>query len=310
MTATRRIRKVWRSKPTIEGAGVHLKRAFGYAEVPMFDPFLLLDDFRSSHPAEYLMGFPWHPHRGIETITYVLSGTVEHGDSMGNRGAIRAGDVQWMTAGNGIIHQEMPKGNPAGVMSGFQLWANLPASHKMMDPRYRGITAEQIPEVTLPDGVRIRVLCGKVGDTEGPVRDIVTDPYYVDVMVPPQSEHLHATKRGHTAFAYVIEGEGYFCQEKDPFTYEMQGVNYFDMQREPFVGNGMLVLFEDGDQIVVTTENEPVRFLLMAGRPIGEPVAWYGPIVMNTEEELRIALEEYRNGTFVKHAQPPVYTHR
>jgi redox-sensitive bicupin YhaK (pirin superfamily) len=307
---TRRIRKVWRSKPTIEGAGVHLKRAFGYSEVPRFDPFLLLDDFRSSNPAEYLMGFPWHPHRGIETITYVLAGTVEHGDSMGNRGVIRAGEVQWMTAGNGIIHQEMPKGNETGVLSGFQLWANLPAGHKMMDPRYRGITAEQIPEVTLADGARVRVVCGKVGATEGPVRDIVTDPYYVDVMVPPRSEHAHATKLGHTAFAYVIEGEGYFCREKDPFTYEMQGVNYFDMQREPFVANGMLVLFEDGDEIVVTTGNEPVRFLLVAGRPLGEPVAWYGPIVMNTEDELRVAFEEYRNGTFVKHPQPLIYARR
>ncbi len=307
---TRRIHKVWRSKPTLEGAGVHLKRAFGYSEVPLFDPFLLLDDFRSTNPAEYLMGFPWHPHRGIETITYVLAGTVEHGDSMGNRGAIRAGEVQWMTAGNGIIHQEMPQGNETGVMAGFQLWANLPASHKMMDPRYRGITAEQIPEVTLDDGAHVRILCGKIDDTEGPVRDIVTDPYYVDVMVPPHSEHLHATKLGHTAFAYVIEGEGYFCREKDPFTYEMQGVNYFDMQREPSVANGMLVLFDDGDEIVVTTGNEPVRFLLVAGRPIGEPVAWYGPIVMNTEEELRLAFEEYRNGTFVKHPQPLIYARR
>jgi redox-sensitive bicupin YhaK (pirin superfamily) len=310
MTQTRRIRKVWRSRPTVEGAGVHLRRAFGYDEVPMFDPFLLLDDFRSNTPAEYLEGFPWHPHRGIETITYVLAGTVEHGDSMGNRGVIRGGDVQWMTAGNGIIHQEMPKGDPAGVMGGFQLWANLPADHKMMDPRYREVKAEQIPQVMSDGGARIRIIAGRVGDVEGPVRDIVTDPLYVDVTVPPRSQYTHLTKRGHTAFAYVIEGEGYFCKEKDPFTYEMQGVNYFDMHREPFVGNGVLVLFADGDEVMVSTETEPVRFLLVSGRPIGEPVAWYGPIVMNTEQELRVAFEEYRNGTFVKHASPQVHTRR
>jgi redox-sensitive bicupin YhaK (pirin superfamily) len=301
---------VWRSRPTIEGAGVHLRRAFGYDEVPLFDPFLLLDDFRSNKPSDYIQGFPWHPHRGIETITYVLAGAVEHGDSMGNRGVIRAGEVQWMTAGSGIIHQEMPKGDPAGVMGGFQLWANLPADHKMMDPRYREVKAEQMPEVVSDAGVRTRIIAGRLGDAEGPVRDVVSDPFYVDVTVPPKSQHVQPTKRGHTAFAYVIEGRGYFCREKDPFTYEMQGVNYFDMQREPFIGNGELVLFEDGDQIVVSTEADLVRFLLVSGRPIGEPVAWYGPIVMNTEEELAVAFEEYRNGTFVKHARPYAGTRR
>ncbi len=304
MTETRKIRKVWRSKPTIEGAGVHLRRAFGNGEVPMFDPFLLFDDFRATRPAEYIKGFPWHPHRGIETITYVIGGTVEHGDSMGNRGVIGTGDVQWMTAGSGIIHQEMPKGDAAGRMLGFQLWANLPADHKMMDPRYRGVTAQEIPVVTLDDGVQVRVVAGRVGETEGPVRDIVTDPVYLDVTVPPWSEHLHPTRPDHNVFAYVIEGRGYFCREKNPFTYEMQGENYFDMQREPFVGDGMLVLFDKGDQVMVSTEETPVRFLLMAGRPIGEPVAWYGPIVMNTEEELRTAFEEYRAGTFIKHNTP------
>ncbi len=301
MTKTRKIHKVWRSKPTIEGAGVHLRRAFGYGEVPLFDPFLLLDDFRSSRPVEYLPGFPWHPHRGIETITYVLDGTVEHGDSMGNRGVIRSGDVQWMTAGSAIIHQEMPKGNAAGVMSGFQLWANLPASHKMMDPRYREVKAGQIPEVTLEDGAVIRIVSGTVAGTQGPVRDIVTDPVYLDVTIPPWSQHMHATKPEHTVFAYVIEGKGYFCDQMDPFTYDEEGLNYFDMQRDPFLGNGMLVLFDEGDQVMIATEEEAVRFLLVSGRPIGEPVAWYGPIVMNTEEELRIAFEEYRNGTFLKH---------
>jgi redox-sensitive bicupin YhaK (pirin superfamily) len=301
MTETRKIHKVWRSQPTIEGAGVHLRRAFGYGEVPTFDPFLLFDDFRSDKPADYIRGFPWHPHRGIETITYVLGGTVEHGDSMGNRGVIRGGDVQWMTAGSGIVHQEMPKGDEAGRIAGFQLWANLPAGHKMMAPRYRGVEAAEIPEVVLKDGAAIRVICGIVADTEGPVRGIVTDPVYLDVTIPPRSRHLHPTKQEHTVLAYVIEGKGCFCEEKDPFTYEMQGANYFDMRREPSLGNGTLVLFEKGDQVMISTEEEPVRFLLMSGRPIGEPVAWYGPIVMNTEEELRIAFEEYRNGTFIKH---------
>jgi redox-sensitive bicupin YhaK (pirin superfamily) len=310
MAATRKIRKVWRSKPTIEGAGVHLRRAFGYDEVPLFDPFLLLDDFRSNRPADYAAGFPWHPHRGIETITYVLAGTVEHGDSMGNRGVIRAGDVQWMTAGSGIIHQEMPQGDLAGSMAGFQLWANLPADHKMMDPRYREVKAEQIPEIVSDDGTWIRLIAGTVGDTRGPVRDVVTDPFYADVTVPPSSEHVLPTKPGHAALAYVIEGQGYFCRQKDPFSYEVQGVNYFDMQREPLLGNGMLVLFDDGDEVVVSTGNDPVRFLLATGRPLGEPIAWYGPIVMNTEQELREAFEDYRNGTFVKHAQPQVHTHR
>ncbi len=301
MTETRMIRKVLKSKPTIEGAGVHLQRVFGFSQVPMFDPFLLLDDFRSDIPEHYLNGFPWHPHRGIETITYVLRGDVEHGDSMGNAGIISAGDVQWMTAGNGIIHQEMPKGDSAGQMYGFQLWANLPRSHKMMDPRYRDIRSEQIPEVVMENGTKIKIICGKVADKEGPVRDIITDPEYLDITVPAGSEFVLSTKLGHTVFAYVIEGKAYFCKEKKPFSYEMQGVNYFDMQADPFVSNRTIVLFDNGEEIVVSTESDPVRFLLVSGKPIGQPVAWYGPIVMNTPEELRIAFEEYRNGTFIKH---------
>ncbi len=301
MTTSRKIRQVIKSKPTIEGAGVHLQRAFGFAEVPSFDPFLLLDDFRSDEPAHYIKGFPWHPHRGIETITYVLRGNVEHGDSMGNKGVIGAGDVQWMTAGSGIIHQEMPKGNEAGRMGGFQLWANLPASHKMMDPRYRDVKAHEIPEVSPGDGVKIRVICGTVGGTAGPVRDIVTEPAYLDVGVPANTEFVHVTPPGHTAFAYVIEGSACFCQEKNPFTYDVQGVNYFDIERAQLLANGTLVLFGDGERIVVSTEEKPVRFLLVSGKPIGEPVAWYGPIVMNTRAELRIAFEEYHGGTFVKH---------
>jgi quercetin 2,3-dioxygenase len=301
MPDTRMIRQVLKAKPTIEGAGVHLNRVFGYSQVPRFDPFLLLDDFRADLPEHYLKGFPWHPHRGIETITYVLRGDVEHGDSMGNKGVISAGDVQWMTAGSGIIHQEMPQGDPDGRMYGFQLWANLPKTHKMMEPRYREVKDRQIPTVVLKDGTRIRIICGRVQDQKGPVQDIVTDPEYLDVTLPAGSEFRHPTRRGHTVFAYVIEGKGYFCQEKNPFSYEVKGVNYFDMQREPFVSNGMLVLFEDGDEVMAATEDEAVRFLLISGRPLGEPVAWYGPIVMNTEEELRLAFEEYQNGTFIKH---------
>ncbi len=301
MTETRKIRKVLKSKPTIEGAGVHLKRALGYNHVPMFDPFLLLDDFRSNNPDHYVKGFPWHPHRGIETITYVLQGDVEHSDSMGNKGVISTGDIQWMTAGSGIIHQEMPKGDPKGVMYGFQLWANLPKSHKMMDPRYQDIKSGQLPEVMLANGAKVRVICGKAGGRQGPVRDIVTDPEYLDVTVPARSEFIHSTKRGHTVFAYVIEGKGYFCKEKQPLSYEAEGVNYFDIQRDPFVSNETLVLFDDGDQMMVSTEDDSVRFLLISGKPIGEPVAWRGPIVMNTEDELRVAFEEYHNGTFIKH---------
>lgn len=301
MTETRKIARVLKSKPTIEGAGVHLKRAFGYSQVPLFDPFLMLDDFRSTNPDHYLKGFPWHPHRGIETITYVLRGNVEHGDSMGNKGIISSGDVQWMTAGSGIIHQEMPKGDKDGSMGGFQLWANLPKSHKMMDPRYRDVKSRQTPEIVTDNGTKMRIICGNVDGHEGPVRDIVTDPQYLDVTVPSGSEFIHPTRRGHTVFAYVIEGKGYFCKEKKPFSYEMEGVNYFDMKRDPFLGNGDLILFDDGDQVMVSTEGDPVRFLLISGKPIHEPVAWYGPIVMNTNDELRIAFEEYNNGTFVRH---------
>jgi len=301
MANTRKIHKVLKSKPTLEGAGVYLKRAFGFGEVRMFDPFLLLDDFRSDDPEGYLKGFPWHPHRGIETITYVLRGDVEHGDSMGNKGVISAGDVQWMTAGSGIIQQEMPKGDPQGRMYGFQLWANLPKSQKMMDPRYRDVKSGQIPVVTLENGTQVRVICGEVSGQHGPVRDIVIDPEYIDVTVPAKREFTHPTKPGHTVFAYIIEGKGYFCEQKDPFSYEVEGSNYFDLQRDPYLGNGTLVVFEDGEQIKVSTEETGIRFLLMSGRPIQEPVAWYGPIVMNTAEELRLAFDEYQKGTFIKY---------
>jgi redox-sensitive bicupin YhaK (pirin superfamily) len=284
MKQTRAIKKIIHSKPTIEGAGVHLNRVFGFHETHLFDPFLLLDDFRSDDPARYLAGFPWHPHRGIETITYVINGSVEHGDSMGNKGVISAGDTQWMTAGSGIVHQEMPKGDPDGRMGGFQLWANLPRKHKMMDPRYRDIKRGQVPEVLLDSGTKIKVICGSVGTQEGPVRDIVIEPEYLDVTVPAGKEFAHDTKRGHTVLAYVIGGAG-----------------FFDSEKSGRIKNGSLCLYEDGDQCVIAAEKEPVRFLLISGKPINEPVAWYGPIVMNTEEELETAFEEYRNGTFLKH---------
>jgi quercetin 2,3-dioxygenase len=301
MGKSRRIRKVIKSKPTIEGAGVHLKRAFGFSEVPGFDPFLLLDDFRANEARYYIQGFPWHPHRGIETITYVLRGDVEHWDSMGNTGVIGSGDVQWMTAGSGIIHQEMPKGDGQGHMWGFQLWANLPAAHKMMSPRYRDVKTEQIPVVSVGGGATVRVICGEIAGVRGPVQDIVIDPQYLDVTVPAGSEYRHPTKPGHTVLAYVIGGKACFCREKQPFTYEVEGANYFDMQREPLVANENLVWFEDGDHVLIAAEDEAARLLLVSGKPIGEPVAWYGPIVMNTQEELRIAFEEYHRGTFIKH---------
>ena len=284
MNSVRKINKVWTSRPTIEGAGVHLNRAFGNNEVPLFDPFLMLDDFRSSNPDHYRAGFPWHPHRGIETITYVLNGDVEHGDSMGNKGVISSGDTQWMTAGSGIIHQEMPRGDYEGRMEGFQLWANLPKSHKMMEPRYRDIKSAQVPKVVLENGAEIKVICGRVGEHEGPVRGIIIDPEYLDVTVPVTTEFTHPTKRGHTVFAYVTEGQG-----------------YFDETKKHLIGNGTVCLYADGDNIAVTSVEEPIRFLLISGKPIGEPVAWYGPIVMNTDEELQEAFEEYRNGTFIKH---------
>ena len=296
----RTIQKVIKSKPTIEGAGVHLKRGFGFSEVPLFDPFLLFDDFGSDDPADYIKGFPWHPHRGIETITYVLNGDVEHGDSMGNKGNITSGDVQWMTAGSGVVHQEMPKGDINGVMKGFQLWANLPSSKKMMAPGYRDVKSKQIPELLLENGTLIKIICGKVNGTQGPVKDIVIDPEYLDISVPAHSLYEHPAKLGHTVFAYVFNGKAFFCQEKKPFDFEVQEVNYFDIKRESLVSRKELVLFNDGETVFVSTENEPVRFLLVSGKPIGEPVAWHGPIVMNTQEELRVAFDEYNKGTFIK----------
>jgi hypothetical protein len=300
MPEERRIRKVLRSKPTIEGAGVHLRRALGFHEPHMCDPFLLLDDFRSDRPEHFLAGFPWHPHRGIETITYVLRGTVEHGDSLGNNDVIEAGDVQWMTTGSGIIHQEMPKGDVSGTIHGFQLWANLPAAHKMMDPRYRAILAAQIPEVRDGNGVSIRVIAGSAEGVRGPVQDVMVAPEYLDVTVPMSASFVHEVPRGHTALAYVIGGKGVFCQQRDPFSYDAEGENYFDLERNPVIGDGHLVVFGDGDQVTIGAEEQSVRLLLISGKPLGEPIAWHGPIVMNTQEELRTAFEDLRRGTFIK----------
>jgi quercetin 2,3-dioxygenase len=300
MGKTRRIEKILKSAPTIEGAGVHLKRAFGFHDVPLFDPFLLLDDFHSNNPAHYLSGFPWHPHRGIETITYVFQGNVEHGDSMGNRGTIHSGDVQWMTAGSGIIHQEMPKGREDGLMWGVQLWANLPASHKMMDPRYRDVKSSDVPEVALEGGVKVKIICGELKGVRGPAKDIVIDPQYLDITIPPRTPLTLPVNAGHRVFAYVIEGKAYFENERDAYSYDATGANYFDFKRNCQMGPENAILFGDGDELSISTDEAPVRFLLISGKPLREPVAWYGPIVMNTREELRQAFEEFENGTFVK----------
>jgi len=301
MTSVRKIKKIWKSQPTIEGAGVHLKRAFGYDQLPLFDPFLMLDDFHSSNPADYLPGFPWHPHRGIETITYVLEGLVEHGDSMGNKGVIGAGDVQWMTAGSGIIHQEMPKESPTGTMWGFQLWANLPASQKMMPPRYREIKAADIPEVTLAGGVKVKVIAGRVETVQGPVRDIVIGPELLEIIVPAHTVFRRSLPDGHTAFAYILAGEGYFDESRDAYAHESVGAGWSDLERHCVCQAETVVLFEQaGEGIEVSTSEKSLRFLLVSGQPLGEPIAWYGPIVMNSQEELKIAFAEYQQGTFVK----------
>lgn len=295
------IDKIWKSKPTIEGAGVHLKRVFGFNEVPQLDPFLLLDDFRSENPADYKAGFPWHPHRGMETITYVLEGDVEHGDSMGHRGSISSGDVQWMTAGSGIIHQEMPQGNSKGQMFGFQLWANLPSHSKMMDPRYRGIKKKEIPIVKTADGATVRIISGEVNGIKGPVQDIVTEPEYIDVELPAGKSFTHHVKENHTVFAYVIDGEAYFDHLRKPFSHDAAGKNYFDMSAPCPCHDGTFILYKKGGtHVTVTTVNHSARFLLVSGKPLNEPVAWYGPIVMNTHAELRQAFQEFNDGTFIK----------
>ena len=282
MKVYREIKDVFKAKPTIEGAGVRLKRGFGYYEVPLFDPFLLLDDFHSDNPDDYIAGFPWHPHRGIETVTYMIHGFVKHEDSMGNSGTIGAGDIQWMTAGRGIIHSEMP-GQTEGSLHGFQLWVNLPAAQKMILPRYQEFSADKIPQAQTDRGVSVKVISGRFGDIQGPVRDIVVDPTYLDIAVPKNSDLLYSVESAYTCLAYVYEGSAYFGSKRDES-----------------IDPETVVLFDRGNMVSVLPGDGGCRFLLISGKPLKEPVAWRGPIVMNTEEELRRAFADYNNGTFIK----------
>jgi hypothetical protein len=314
----RPVKRIVQSKPTLEGAGVRLNRAFGFGDTTEFDPFLLLDDFRNDRPDDYLAGFPWHPHRGIETITYVLAGTVEHGDSLGNSGTLSDGDVQWMTAGSGIMHQEMPKGDAKGRMHGFQLWANLPSSLKMTEPRYQDIPGREIPEVVDDDGTRVRIVCGEFAGKISPVDGVAADPRYLDISVPPNKRKTIKVEVERHAFAYVFAGSGTFRAASQPFGVLTEKAD--DSARDPeksepvfgkdhaqmnlvreTTGNRSLELFDSGDEVTVQAGDEGIRFLLVSGKPIEEPVAWYGPIVMNTKSELEHAVSELRNGTFIKH---------
>ena len=297
----RPVKSIVTSKPTIEGAGVKLNRAFGFGNTSEFDPFLLLDDFRNDRPDDYRAGFPWHPHRGIETITYVLAGSVEHGDSLGNRGNLEAGDVQWMTAGSGILHQEMPQGDAAGRMHGFQLWANLPSALKMTAPRYQDVKAAAIPEIVDDDGTRVRVVCGDFWGRRGPIEGVAADPRYLDIWVPPGKRKTIPVELERHAFAYVFEGAGSFRAASQPFgvlTEKTDGAT--ETQVRERTGNRSLVLFDSGDEVTVQAGDEGIRFLLVSGKPIEEPVAWHGPIVMNTQAELQQAFSELRSGTFIR----------
>src|SRR5471032_1444219 len=296
----RPVKRVVHAQPHVEGAGVKLQRAFGFGDTTEFDPFLLFDDFRKDTPADYLAGFPWHPHRGIETITYVLAGNVEHGDSLGNRGNLGAGDVQWMTAGSGIMHQEMPQGDPQGRMHGFQLWANLPASLKMTRPRYQDIASTDIPEVVDDDGTRARIICGEFWGKTGPIEGVAADPRYVDISVPPGQRKRLAVETSRHAFAYVFAGSGTFRDASQPRGVLTEATDGSDVVTREMAGNRSLVLFDSGDEVVVQAGDEGIRFLLVSGKPLEEPVAWYGPIVMNTEAELRQAMSDLRDGTFIK----------
>lgn len=296
----RPIKRLIEAKPTLEGAGVHLRRAFGFGETSDYDPFLLFDDFRNEVPADYLAGFPWHPHRGIETITYVLAGTVEHGDSMGHAGVISAGDVQWMTAGRGIIHQEMPKGDGAGAMHGFQLWANLPSALKMTKPRYQEVKSGEIPVVKDDDGTEVRIVCGSFWGKTGPVDGVAAEPIYLDVTVAPRTRKMLPVETTRHAFAYVFAGAAKFSNASGPLAVPTESVGWLDTSPPAQAENRSLVLFDRGDDVMVEAGEDGVRFLLVSGRPLGEPVAWYGPIVMNTQSELRQAFTELQEGTFLK----------
>jgi quercetin 2,3-dioxygenase len=296
----RPVKRVVTATPHTEGAGVKLRRAFGFGNTSEFDPFLLFDDFRNDRPDDYRAGFPWHPHRGIETITYVLAGNVEHGDSLGNRGSLGAGDVQWMTAGSGIMHQEMPQGDAQGRMHGFQLWANLPASLKMTPPRYQDIVAADIPEVVDDDGTRVRVIVGDFWGKQGPVEGVAADPQYLDVSVPPGTRKRLKVDTTRHAFAYVFAGSGTFRDASDPRGVLTEATDGSEAVRRDDTGNRSLVLFDSGDEVLVQAGDEGIRFLLVSGKPLEEPVAWYGPIVMNTQEQLRQAISDLRAGTFIK----------
>lgn len=297
----RPVREIITTKPTLEGAGVKLQRAFGFGKTKDFDPFLLFDDFRNDNPADYIAGFPWHPHRGIETITYVLAGSVEHGDSLGNRGKMMPGDVQWMTAGSGILHQEMPQGDAQGRMHGFQLWANLPSSLKMTAPRYQDISSAEIPEITDDDGTHVRVICGEFWGKRGPVQGVAADPNYLDISVAPGKRRRLQIETTRNAFAYVFAGSGTFRDASEPRAVLTEQAASPDAPAVYDAKNHSLILFDRGDEITVQAGPEGIRFLLVSGKPIEEPVAWYGPIVMNTQHELRQAMAELQEGTFIRH---------
>jgi redox-sensitive bicupin YhaK (pirin superfamily) len=296
----RPVKRVLEAQPTVEGAGVKLRRAFGFGNTRETDPFLLFDDFRNERPADYIAGFPWHPHRGIETITYVLSGTVLHGDSLGNQGTLGSGDVQWMTAGSGILHQEMPQGDAQGRMHGFQLWANLPAAQKMTRPRYQDVLGKDIPEITDDDGTRVRVVCGGFWGRRGPVDGIATDPTYLDVWVPPGQRKRLPVETKSSAFAYVFEGDGSFRDASPPTGVLTEKDGPVETVERERTGNRSLVMFDRGDEVTVQAGEQGIRFLLVSGKPIEEPVAWYGPIVMNTNDQLREAIAQLRDGTFIQ----------
>jgi len=296
----RAVRRIVEAQPAIEGAGVHLRRAFGFGDTAETDPFLLFDDFRNERPQDYIQGFPWHPHRGIETITYVLAGSVEHGDSLGNTGSLGAGDVQWMTAGRGILHQEMPQGDPRGRMHGFQLWANLPSSLKMTKPRYQDVLSRDIPEVTDDDGTHVRVVCGEFWGRRGPVDGIAAEPSYLDVSVPPGVRRTLEVDARRNAFAYVFEGDGTFRDASPPQGVLTDRPGPVEHVVREAAGDRSLVLFDAGDEVTVQAGERGIRFLLVSGRPIEEPVAWYGPIVMNTREELERAFQDLRDGSFIE----------
>ncbi len=296
----RMVTEVLKSRPTMEGAGVRLMRGFGSQQLAyIFDPFLLFDDFGSNYPHEYMAGFPWHPHRGIETVTYLLKGEVHHEDSTGTKGVIRGGDLQWMSAGSGIFHAEMPRPRPRTLpedaedpeMRGFQLWVNIPAGKKMEEPNYKNLLRESIPAVTMDNGTKVKLVAGQldkvpgIGSITGPVRDLAVDAHYLDIAMQDHSELNYDVRDGYTTFAYVVEGEG-----------------VFDSRINAATGPRSVVLYgRGGNKVKIKTRDSGVRFLLISGKPLMEPIAWHGPIVMNTGQQLAEAFRELQAGEFVKH---------